>query len=169
MPTMTQLLVGMAEIQVSKGPALFTCLGLGSCIGLAALDPVTGVCGMVHVILPESFPDKPVDKPGKFADTGVKELLSLMKSLGADMSRLRVCYAGGAQVFKFGNNADGRLDVGARNAVAVAARVKELGLRCIATDTGGSSGRTVIFDGATGEVRVRTVAGGEKALCSLRK
>lgn len=168
MTTGVQLLVGMADIQVHKGSALFTCLGLGSCIGLAALDPESNVAGMVHVMLPESFKDKPVEKPGKFADTGIRELLDQMRKIGADPTRLRIAYAGGAQVFKFGSNADSRLDVGARNGVAVEQMVRSLGFRPVAVDVGGSVGRTVMFASETGEVRVRTVAGGERVLCKLR-
>lgn len=164
-----QYLVGMSEIHVAKGPAIFTCLGLGSCIGLAALDVTSDVAGMIHIMLPEAFPDKPVEKPGKFADTGIKEWLRLLERAGAQTSRMKIAYAGGAQVFKFGANADSRLDVGARNAVAVAEHLKRLGLRVLATDVGGNSGRTVTLDSATGILRVRTVAGGERDLVNLRK
>jgi len=165
----TQFLVGMSEIHVAKGPAIFTCLGLGSCIGLAALDVTTDVAGMIHIMLPEAFPDKPVDKLGKFADTGIKEWLRLLERAGAQTSRMKIAYAGGAQVFKFGANADSRLDVGARNATAVAEHLKRLGLRALAIDVGGSSGRTVTLDTVTGLMRVRTVAAGEKELVNLRK
>jgi chemotaxis protein CheD len=167
--TASQIMVGMSELHVAKGAAVFTCLGLGSCIGLCALDPETAIGGMVHIMLPAAFPDKPVDKPGKFADTGLPALLELLAKKGADPSRLLVAYAGGAQVFKFGANTQDRLDVGGRNATAVADLVNRLELKVVAKEVGGSQGRTVTFNVERGEVFVRTVAGGEKLLCNLRR
>lgn len=164
----TQLVVGMAEIQVARGPATLTCIGLGSCIGFLVVDPSTGVCGMVHIMLPESFRDRPVDKLGKFADTGLPELIKSVEKLGVSRSRLICAYAGGAQVFQFGAAAESRLDVGARNSTAVADFVRKLGLRVVAHDVGGSSGRTMVYDSSTGEVVVRTLSKGTKVLCSLR-
>jgi len=166
--TPTQLLVGMADIQVVKGPGCFTCLGLGSCIGFCALDPVANVAGMVHVMLPEHFKDKPNDMPGKFADTGIAALVQALEKLGASRSKLVCAMAGGAQVFKFGANVANKLDIGARNALAVDEQVKKLGLKVIARDVGGHAGRTMMLDAATGEVKVRTVSQEEKLLCRLR-
>lgn len=166
--TATQTLVGLADIKVHQGPALFTCLGLGSCIGFAAFDPKTEVAGMIHIMLPEMFPGKPLEKPGKFADTGIPALLESMEGMGAERSRLVVAYAGGAQVFKFGASAENRMDVGTRNGAAVEELVKKLRLRVLAHDIGGNAGRTVSLCTRSGELRVRTVSAGEKLLCNLR-
>lgn len=158
----------MADIQLAKGPAVFTCLGLGSCIGLVAHDRFSDVTGMVHIMLPEAFKDKPVDKPGKFADTGIVEMLRLMTGMGADAKRMVIAYAGGAQVFKYGAGGSNRLDVGVRNGVAVDVVVKKLGLRLLGSDVGGSNGRTVTVDASTGVVKVRTLVMGERILCNLK-
>lgn len=162
------VLVGMAEIHVAKGAATFTCLGLGSCIGLVALDPVANVAGSAHIMLPEAFPNKNNDKPGKFANTAVPELLRMLEGLGAQNSRMKWAMAGGAQVFKFGGGANSRLDVGARNAAAVEQLAKQYGLQLVARDVGGTLGRTVTFTAETGVVVVRTVSQGEVELCRLR-
>lgn len=168
MPT-GQVLVGMAEIKVIKGSGQLTCLGLGSCIGLLAFDADSGVCGMAHIMLPEAFKDKPVDKPGKFADTGLPALLAEIEKAGGSTRRLTWVFAGGAQVFKYGAGTASKLDVGARNGEAVVAHLKKFGARVLAQDIGGTSGRTMIANLETGEVRVRTVQGGEKILCQLKR
>ncbi|MGV3615091.1 MAG: chemotaxis protein CheD [Fimbriimonas sp.] len=160
-------LVGMAELHVLRNGGQLACLGLGSCIGLCMFDPEIQVGGMVHVMLPEAYPGKPVDKPGKFADTGVLQLLRLMERAGANRNRIVVAYAGGAQVFSFGNG-ESRLDIGARNAVAVQAQLQALGMRPRALDVGGNLGRTVTFALDTGQIRVRTVSQGERLLCTLK-
>ena len=90
------VMVGMAEIQVLKGTGTFSCLGLGSCIGLCLLDPSNNVGGMAHVMLPEAFPDRPVEKRGKFADTAVPELLEQMLKAGAKKEKILAAIAGGA-------------------------------------------------------------------------
>lgn len=166
---MEKFLVGMADIHVSKGPAQYTCLGLGSCIGLALYCPESGVSGMIHIMLPEAFKDREIDKIGKFADTGIPELLDRMKKMGANTGRLKCAYAGGAQVFKFGDASASKLDVGKRNAEAVHLILENLRLRPVAHDTGGNSGRTVIFITESGEITVRTVSAGESRLCNFKK
>lgn len=163
----TSIVVGMAEIHVVKGNGTLCCLGLGSCIGLAVLDPIAQVGGMVHVMLPEPFAGKPIDQPGKFAKTGVIALLEEMQKLGANKSRLICAMAGGAQVFNFGNNA-GKLDIGSRNIAEVENQLRSLNHKVRASDVGGNLGRTVTFVVETGEVRVKTVSQGERPLCNLR-
>lgn len=167
--TAQQYLVGMADLHVAKGPALFNCLGLGSCIGLLFHDVQADVAGMVHIMLPAAFEGKPVEKKGKFADTGVPELLRLMEAKGATRSRIKVAYAGGAHVFKFTNESEkGKIEIGARNITAVAEQLVKLGMRTLAHETGGNQGRTVTYDTTTGIFKVRSLVGGERTLCTIR-
>ncbi len=160
-------LVGMAEIQVIRGTGQLTCLGLGSCVGLCGFDP-SGIAGMVHIMLPEEFNSKGMEKPGKFADTGIPALLQMLEQAGASRDRLVFAMAGGAQVFKFGAASESKMDIGGRNVLAAKRAIQNLGLKLVAEDTGGNSGRTVIFDMNSGVFSVRTVTGGERALCNLR-
>jgi chemotaxis protein CheD len=156
----------MAEIEIVRASGTLACLGLGSCIGLCLFDPQTKVAGMAHIMLPAAHVNKPVDKLGKFADTGVGELMRQMERAGARHSRLVAAYVGGAQVFSFGTS-ERRLDIGLRNADAVSAHLKAQNIRVLGTDVGGNAGRTVSFAVPSGEIRVRTVAQGEKVLCHL--
>lgn len=160
--------VGMAEIFVAKGPQVYQCLGLGSCIGIAALDPISNVSGCVHIMLPEKFPNRPVEQIGKFADTGIEEMLCQMEALGARRRNIKVAYAGGAQVFKFGNGGQEKLQVGARNIEKVKIVCKALGLDPLATDVGGTGGRTMTFDSVSGVVTVRGLNVKEFELSNLR-
>ena len=159
--------VGMADMKVLKGTGTFTCIGLGSCIGVAALDPVAKVGGMLHVMLPEAFEGRTGEKPGKFADTGIPAFVDQLEGMGAHRTRLRIALAGGAQVFRFGEASGGRLEIGARNAMAVTTMLKKLGLRAIAQDVGGTKGRTMTLDMETGDVRLRALKEEERSLCKL--
>jgi chemotaxis protein CheD len=144
----------MGEIEVSKrtGEELVA-RGLGSCIGLALIDRLSGVAGMAHIVLPESAgSDK---EPGKFADLAVPALVAQMQKAGAVTRRLEAVLAGGARMFELGE-----MDIGARNAVAVKAGLTRAGLRVRAADTGGNRGRTMRLTVGEFEVTVKE-AGGE--------
>lgn len=159
--------VAMADIQVLRRGGQLTCLGLGSCISLCGFDPITNVAGMVQIMLPSAFQGKDLEKPGKFADTGVPALIDAMTRLGAEQGRILFAMAGGAQIFKF-NSAETKLDIGSRNAQATQEAVRALGLQIVAQDTGGDVARTATFDLESGTFTVRTVTAGEKTLCNLR-
>lgn len=162
-----QTMVGMAEIQVIDSKGQLVCLGLGSCIGVCIVDPQANVAGMAHIMLPATFPNSVNDKPGKFADSALPTLISLLEKKGAQKSRMKVAYAGGAQVFKFGENSS-KLDVGLRNSQAVAEWLQSSGLKIISSDVGGTVGRTVTYSMDSGDFKVRTVQKGESTLCNLK-
>ncbi|MEW6583071.1 MAG: chemotaxis protein CheD [Actinomycetota bacterium] len=147
--------VGLGVLAVSdeKGKGL-TALGLGSCIGVAAYDPVARVAGMVHVMLPDSAIATVPGPAGKYADTAIPALVEAMRRAGAEPTRLVVKIAGGAQMFASGG---GNLNIGARNAIAVRAALTRAGLRVKAADTGGTFGRTLEMWVDDGRVTVRAV------------
>lgn len=169
MPAPEHILVGMSQIHVRQGIAKFSCFGLGASIGLVAIDSEADVTGVAHIILPESSKNKPLDKPGAFADTAVPELVRQMESQGAHPSRIICAYVGGAGVFTFGGEPDSRLNIGARNSRAVEQELNNAGLRTLVADVGGCDGRTLTVDSKTGEVRVRTINDGERTLCLLKR
>lgn len=155
--------VGLGQMVVSGEPgATIAAIGLGSCIGLVMHDDTAAVGGMAHIMLPEASGD--TSTAGKFADLAVPALIAELESLGAERSRLRVRMAGGAQMLAAGPGSGAILNVGARNGIATRAAVQAAGLKLLAADTGGSSGRTVELEVGPGEVMVRTVGGQPTAL-----
>jgi chemotaxis protein CheD len=127
----------MGEIEVSKraGDELVA-RGLGSCIGLALIDRMSGIAGMAHIVLPESQGSD--REPGRFADLGVPALIAQMEKSGAVRRRLDAVMAGGARMFELGE-----MDIGARNAAAVKAMLARAGVKVRAAETGGNRGRTL--------------------------
>ena len=145
--------VGMADLNVCKAPDVITTLGLGSCIGLVFYDPVSKVGGMVHYMLPDSTKVRNNSNIAKFADTGIDELLRRVIAAGANKGRLIAKIAGGARMCEV----SGLSDVGnivARNAKA---KLKQLGIRLVAEDTGLNYGRTVELHCDTGEFYIKSV------------
>ncbi|NLM07194.1 MAG: chemotaxis protein CheD [Tissierellia bacterium] len=159
----TTLKIGMADLKVSKAPDLLTTLGLGSCVGITLYDKQTKVVGMAHIMLPSSKEIKNNDNKAKFADTGIEELLNQMIKAGANKSNLVAKIAGGSQMFNFNTNND-TLKVGERNVIATKEKLKEVGIKIIAEDTGGDFGRTIVIDSEDGSLQVRTIGHGEKTI-----
>lgn len=159
-------MVRMGELVVlSKSNSTLTALGLGSCIGICAYDACAKVAGMAHVVLPIAT-DRGNSLPAKSADLGVPNLIDSMVRAGADKRRIKIAIAGGAQIFAFKKTDDGTA-VGDRNAAAVKSMLTSLGIRVLASDIGGSTGRTVKFCASTGTVVVRRVGDQEKVLAEL--
>ncbi len=96
-------IVGVSDMKVSRNPGdIIVTHALGSCIGIAIHDPVAGVGGLVHYMLPQSKVDekKAQNNPFMFGDTGIPRLFASAYKLGANKDNLRVVMAGGAQVFE---------------------------------------------------------------------
>lgn len=162
--TGTEILVGLSEIQVGKGATHFSLLGLGSCVGIALRDPATSIGGVAHIMLPTSFPNKPVETPGKFANTGVPALIDLLEQQGANRENLVGAIIGGAQVFKSGGATNLNADLGGQNGEAAKVAMQNSGIRLAFFDTGGTSGRSMTFNLGTGEIKVRTLSSDDKLL-----
>lgn len=150
-------IVGIGEYLVDKNPGILITLGLGSCVAVCIRDKVKGIGGLVHVMLPESRGEK--DRPGKYADTGITAVINEILKMGGDIKNLEAKIAGGASMFK---NTNKTFEIGAKNVEAVKKILKNLGIKLVAEDTGGSRARSVEFHIASGELRIRKVGGGEK-------
>lgn len=155
--------VGMADYKVGRSPSNLISYGLGSCIGISLYDPVKKVGGLLHIMLPDSTQARSSENPAKFADTGIPLMINDVVSLGASKSRLVAKIAGGAMMFSFSNASDA-MRIGTRNAETCKQVLKRNGIKVIAEDTGGTYGRTVSIDLATGSYKVKTIDRGEKTI-----
>ena len=154
---MSQMIkVGMADLNICKSPDTITTLGLGSCIGIAIWDPVTKIGGLAHIMLPDSTKIRNNSNIAKFADTGIEELVKRMVRAGASKPRMVAKIAGGAKMFEV-SGSDGIGSIGQKNALASKQKLKELGSRLVAEDTGLNYGRTVELHCDTGEYYIKSV------------
>lgn len=155
--------IGMGDVRVSKQkPVTFCCVGLGSCIGFCAYDPIAKVGGMAHMVLPESG-QNPGISPGKFVNTGIPKLFSELEKIGASRSRLQVKLCGGARMFSI-PGINNPMDVGARNIDMANKVLAQEGVKSYRSDLGGNQGRTMSLFMDTGKVTVRTVGQGNVEL-----
>lgn len=153
------IMVGLGEMHVSDDPCcVLSCLGLGSCIGISAYDPVAKVGAMVHVVLPHSNNADGEKSPARYANTALPAVICEMEKLGASRNRLIIKIAGGARIIDTipGKSA---LDIGERNIEAVMAAIKQNRLELKAADLRGKMGRSIWLYVATGITLVRTAGG----------
>ena len=151
------VVVGMADLKVSRDPAeTLVTYALGSCLGIVLHDPVAGVAGMLHVMLPQSSIDeaKAAASPAMFVDTGVPRLFKACYELGARKERMTVSVAGGAHAAA---TEDGdSFQIGKRNLLALRKLLWKNGVIIHAEDVGGAQkSRTMSVEVGSGSVLLK--------------
>lgn len=155
----TYLTVDISDMKVSAnaGEVLVT-YSLGSCVGVSVYDPVAGVGGLIHCMLPLSRidPVKARTKPHMFVDTGVTALLKAVFELGATRENLVAKVAGAGSPL-------GREEVfriGQRNYTILRKVLWKNNILIDKEDVGGSVARSVFLYMDTGLTTVKI--GGEE-------
>jgi len=162
---MGDLVVGIADCQVSRSrQEVLVTYALGSCIAVAIHDPVAGVGGLLHFMLPESTisPAKAGQNPYMFADTGIPLLFRRAYECGAEKRRLVVRAAGGSQVM----DKEGVFNIGKRNYLALRKILWKAGVLLQAEEVGGNISRTVRLDVGSGKFWLRGPGNTERELTS---
>lgn len=149
--------VGIADVNIVRSPNTIRTSGLGSCVGVVIYDQLREIAGLVHIMLPDSSLAKAgALNPSKYADTGIKDLVTKLIQNGAKVFSLKAKIAGGAQMFQLSSGSD-IMRIGPRNVEAVKAELTALNIGIIAEDVGGNSGRTIEFNPQTCKLQIRTV------------
>lgn len=154
--------IGIAEIKVTDQPGdILITYSLGSCMGLTLYDPVAGVGGMIHCMLPLSKIDavKAEAKPGMFVDTGVVHLLKEVFDLGAKKATLEAKVAGCAQLL----DEKKLFNIGERNYVLVRKVLWKNDILIAGEDVKGTVSRTLTLYMDSGRTTVK-IKGKEKEL-----
>lgn len=158
--------IGVADMKVSAVPGeVLITYALGSCLGVCVHDPVAGVGGLLHVMLPDSQidPAKAQANPYMFVDTGVPKLFKACYELGAQKSRMVVKVCGGAH--QGADESADRFQIGKRNAVQLKQLLWKNGVMIKAQDVGGIQlSRTVSLEVGSGEVVVKLNGGDRRTL-----
>jgi chemotaxis protein CheD len=129
---------------------------LGSCLGIAAYDPVACVGGLLHVMLPLSTidPVKAERNPFMFVDTGFPKLLMRCLETGAQKRRLEITVAGGANSNDREEN--DLFKIGKRSFLILRKLLWKNGLLLRSCDVGGSNSRTMSLEISSGKVMIRS-------------
>ena len=142
--------LNIGEVKTDITPSVFTCFGLGSCIGLFVQDRATGISGGAHILLPEN--EKANAKDGKFYNVkdALDRLFMQFIRSGSTLETLRAKFVGGANIITASGN------IGERNIKSVIDHLVSHKIFIAALDVGGSASRTAHFHSCTSVLRVRT-------------
>ena len=127
---------------------------LGSCVSACIRDPVVGVGGMNHFMLPQHGSGAWGNdlKSTRFGNFAMEKLINELIKAGCVRERMEI------KVFGGGNVTDSSNAVGSENAEFVRAYLKAEGLKCAASDLGGTLPRRIHYYPSTGRV-VRRLLG----------
>lgn len=153
--------VGLGECKTSNDPNhILVAFGLGSCIGVGMYDPISGVAGLLHAVLPQRLNGALPTCP-KYVDSGFKGLLEEMKQAGAERHRLVLRIVGGANVLVT-TSLKNALNIGERNIAATHTALAEHNLQAKSLEVGGSVGRTMRVYVADGRMTIRLMGSTER-------
>jgi len=155
----TSVGVGLGEIAVSQNQNdVLVAFGLGSCVGVGVYDPIKGVAGLLHAVLPEPLNGSDLEST-KYVGNGIKKLLEEMVKKGAVKDRLVVRIAGGANMLT-SPGLSKTFDIGTRNIAMALSVLESLKLKIVSQNVGGNIGRTFRIYVADGKMTIRMI--GEK-------
>ena len=147
--------VGVGDMKLARNTGeIVVTHALGSCIGIAAHDPIAKVGGMLHYMLPDAAvsPDKAEKNPWMFASTGIPRFFDQLYKLGASKSRLVVKVAGGSQLL----DDKGLFAIGKRNHTAMRKLLWQQGLLVKSEHVGGTISRTLYLEIGSGRTWLTT-------------
>jgi chemotaxis protein CheD len=158
--------VDACKILVGRSDERLYCPPIGSCVVVALYDPRRRTGGLGHCLLPSSD-GMPMDNdpalPGKYVSLAIPILVDRLKSAGSNPNDLIAKVAGGASVIQYEDKAD-QIKLGDRNVEAALATLKHLDIRVVGQDVGGNHGRSIMYDLATGDLKISSRTNGEKIL-----
>lgn len=148
------LVVNISDMKVSRKPGdVLATYSLGSCVGVAAWDPVSLVGGLIHCLLPLSTasPERAQQNPSMFVNTGVGNLLRTLFRMGASRETIVLKAAGGADM-----RGDTLFNTGLRNTAVLEELLARNGFSLANSEFGGTIPRSLFLYMDTGRVVVRT-------------
>ena len=126
---------------------------LGTCVGVALYDPMAGVGGLIHLLLPEPTSIEGATQPEKYATTGFPLFLQALYDAGAAAENIRASVAGGALVGPI-DDSDLELDIGGRTTERVMQLIAAENIQIDQLETGGFFSCHLILDLNTGKCQI---------------
>jgi chemotaxis protein CheD len=148
------------EFYVTRKPDEVVLTVLGSCVSACIRDPVLGIGGMNHFMLPShNSGDWGGDlKSTRFGNFAMEKLINELIKAGCTRQRMEIKVFGGANVTESSNA------VGSDNSAFVLRYLEAEGLRCAAQDLGGTLPRRINYYPATGRVVRRLLGMNERGM-----
>ena len=131
------------EFHVAEGEDVVLTTILGSCVAACIRDPVLGIGGMNHFLLPGATGDEGL----RYGVQSMELLLNALLRKGARRERLEVKLFGGAHLF------DGLSDVGAQNSTFAEQFLRDEGLNYLGGSLRGDRARRIQYWPVSGRAR----------------
>jgi len=149
-PERTSVFLVSGQIQLSIKPSAITTI-LGSCVAVCIWEPVLGIGGATHYLLP----DRVSAEKGslRFGTLAIEHLISKLLDAGCERENMKARVFGGASIFAGFKSIDQQL--GTKNCEIAFRVLHENGIPVVESDTGGSRGRKLIFHTDTGDAWVK--------------
>ena len=140
------------EYFVSKEPMVVYTV-LGSCISACIRDPIVGVGGMNHFMLPEPKVggSDSWGESTRYGSYAMESLINEILKRGGLKSRFEIKLFGAGKIY------EGNIDVGANNAKWVIGYLKSEGLATVKTDLGDVCPRKVYYFTDSGRVLMKKI------------
>lgn len=142
--------VGQGEHHVTDDPSVMLTTILGSCVAMCLRDPLAGVGGMNHFLLPEGDSGG-LDAGRRYGAYAMEVLINDCLKAGGRRERLEAKLFGGGRMF------DSLRDVGLANADFAERFLRDEGIRLAGGSLRGAGGRRVQYWPVTGRALQRSV------------
>jgi len=133
--------IGLGQQAVSDRPDLMIATTLGSCVAACIHDPVRGIGGVNHFMLPD-LPASELEGAGmsaRYGSVAMERLINALLAAGAERRRLQVKLFGGGRVI------ESSYDIGGLNSRFALDYVRTEGLTLAGHDLGGDSARRLHY------------------------
>lgn len=138
---------------VSDDPAAMLCTLLGSCVAACMRDPVAGVGGMNHFLLPTGASGS---NSTSYGVNAMELLINELLKKGARRDRLEAKLFGGGRII------GGLNDVGGQNAAFAQKFLSDERIAYVGGSLGGRNARRIEFYPVSGRVRQQIIDRGEE-------
>ena len=161
MRTTLEIKVNAGEIKCSNKPAVFHCVGIGSCVVLFMYELNTTIGGVAHMMLPQYAATVSVaDNRALYADTSPGILMEKLVARGANPSLLKAKIIGGANLFGFAGSPE-MADLGKDNIHRLKKSLQANRIYLAAEALGGNAYKSARFSLMTGQVKITAEANKE--------
>ena len=139
-----------------NGQALDVITILGSCVAVCLWDPLAKVGGVNHYLLP-LWNSKGIPSP-RYGNIAIPKLIQNLLEIGAIKKRLEAKVFGGGSVMGSDKN---QYNVASRNIVLAQSMLNNANIPIIAASVGQKFSRKILFNTATGKIKLRKSEGRE--------
>lgn len=149
-PAERRIHVGQGDHHVTTDPAVMLTTVLGSCVSMCLRDPVAGVGGMNHFLLPEGA-GAGTDAGRRYGAYAMELLINEVLKAGGRRDRLEAKLFGGGRMF------DSLKDVGCSNADFAERFLADEGIPFVGGSLRGAGGRRLHYWPVSGRALQRGV------------